>query len=373
MYQVGIIGGGLAGILTARALLERGIDGADVAVFDASDRYRGSDNPGAMMHPFPGRLLRPRTAMITAYQFAIALLDETAIGDPEVAAFRGPMVRPLLPGDVGTSFLESWLEHRRDYPEVIEDRRVERAELERLGPFGETFDEAIVYEPAYSVDLAGWLARLRVALEERRVTFRATRIDEVERRPTSWALHAEDATNSVEKCVLAVGPMLDRWFPELNIDPTGGALLVVDADGLELNAAVSAGGHIAPIDNARWVAGATWWHDDEFETVSDADAGDAVIERVRHLIPRIAELPRRQVWRGVRAVHANDRRPIVGEVPGQTGLFVCSGFGSKGLLWAPLMASALSARIVDGPTVPSFASTLRLSRRWWTPGLPLRL
>jgi glycine/D-amino acid oxidase-like deaminating enzyme len=374
MYDTGIIGGGLAGLLTARALLARGIEGSEVVVYDAADLYRGSDNPGAMLHPFPGRLLRRKSdLMMLAYLSASSLLDETAIANDDVVAFRGPMVRPLLDGDVGRAFLQSWQDHRANYPDKITDRRVERAELEGLGPFGETFDEAIVYEPAYSVDMAGWLAQLKRWLQEKGVTFRAERVEELERRLSSWAMHTDARSDAAENCVLAVGPVLARWFPELNIQPTGGALLVVDAGGLELSAAVSAGGHIAPLGDGRWVAGATWWHDDEFERIPDDDAAEAVIERVRHLIPVIGELERLQVWRGVRAVHANDRRPIVGEVPGHAGLYVCSGFGSKGLLWGAWTAKLLSLGITRGGKMPHLVSTERLARKWWLPGPLLHL
>ncbi|MGM0557318.1 MAG: NAD(P)/FAD-dependent oxidoreductase [Myxococcota bacterium] len=372
MFDIGIIGGGLAGLLTCRALLSSGIAGREMVVIDAGDRFRGSDNPGAMMHAFPGRLLKPKPGLLDAYLASSALLDEI-VELEGVPSFRGPMIRPLLEGDVGEAFEESWRAHRGDYPKRIDDERIGAERIQELGPFSDEIRAAIVYEPAYSVDLAAWLAHLRDELRSSGVDFLEAHVESIERRPTSWKINLGDAAIGAGRCVLATGPAMAEWFPELNIQPTGGALLVVDARGRELGAAVSAGGHIAPLGDGRWVAGATWWHDDEFETIDDEAAGDAVVERVRHLIPSIADLPRIATWRGVRAVHANDRRPLVGEVHGQTGLFVCGAFGSKGLLWAPMMTDALAALICDGETPPNFADAGRLGRRWWRPGTALRL
>ena len=373
MRRVVIIGGGLGGLLTCKALVERGMDPEDVVVIDDRGPRRGSDNPGAMMHPFPGRLLAPKQGVIEAYQAASTLLDDQVEAFPSVASFHGEIVRPLVEGAVGEAFESSWREHRDDYPERISSRLVDRAQLQKLGPFSDDIERAIVYGPAYCIDLAGWLDRLTEALQEGGVRFVAGRAEAVERRPTSWRVHLGGESIGARRCVLAVGTALDDWFPELNIQPTGGALLVVDAGGLELEAAVSAGGHIAPLGPDRWVAGATWWHDDEFETVDDEQAGDAIVERVRHLVPQITDMERVRVWRGVRAVHANDRRPLVGRVAAQKGLYVCAGFGSKGLLWAPLMARAMAGLIADGNAPPAFANAQRLARRWWRPGPSLAL
>jgi glycine/D-amino acid oxidase-like deaminating enzyme len=371
--NVAIIGGGLAGLLTCRALLASGVAADGITVIDVRDRRRGSDNPGALLHPFPGRLLEPKTGVLSAYRAARAVLDETLESHPQVSHFRGPMVRPILAGEVGETFEASWREHRDDYGVGLDDGMLSGDELAALGPFAEDIEKAIVYGPAYCVDLAGWLGELRARFEDRGVTFVDARAESIERRPTSWRVEVDGDSIAAEHCVLAVGAHLGAWFPELNIRPTGGALLVVDAGALELNAATSAGGHIAPIDERRWVAGATWWHDDEFETVDDAQAAASIVERVKHLVPRIGELERVAVWRGERAVHANDRRPLVGEVPGQRGLYVCGGFGSKGLLWSPLMARALADSIVGRARPPEFARATRLGRSWWRPGDALRL
>lgn len=371
--EVAIIGGGLAGLLTCRALVLAGVDPNRLSVIDSRRDERGSDNPGAMVHPFPGRSLEPRDEMLAAFRAASNLLDAEVIGRADIPAFRGSMVRPLLPGEVGEAFESSWRAHRREYPDWLDSTVIDTTRLGELGAFADTFDRAICYGPAYCVDLSAWMRTLRDELRARGVDIRRGCVESVERRPTSWRLEAGGGNVTTRKCVLAVGSGLNEWFPELNIQPTAGALLVVERGDSELKAAISAGGHIAPVGEERWVAGATWWHDDEFDRMGDADAAADVAQRVRGLIPSIADKPTAQVWRGVRAVHANDRRPLVGEVAGLRGLYVSGGFGSKGLLWTPLLASRLASLIVRGKAMPPFADTSRLGRRWWIPSERIRL
>jgi len=58
-----------------------------------------------------------------------------------------------------------------------------------------------------------------------------------------------------------------------------------------------------------------------------------------------ADLPGRV---GQRCI-APDRLPLVGALPGETGVYGLLGYASRGLIWAPLMAELLAAMIEREP------------------------
>lgn len=371
--RVACIGGGLAGLLLARALVTKGVPAHEIVILDARDPTRGSDNPGAMMHPFAGRQLKPKTGVLDAFRASADLLDAEVLGDETIPSFRGPMIRPLLPNDTGEAFATSWEDHRDAYPAWLPSARIPRARVEALGPFAHDFEEAIAYRPAYAVSLAGWLDALGEKLRRRGVRLLPLRAEAIRRRPRSWQILGTEGRLAAQHCVLACGAQMTQWFPRLKLQPTAGALLVVEAAPAELRAAVSAGGHVAPLSDGTWVAGATWWRGAELQEFSDGQARQQILERVAPLLPSLTAQPTRGVWRGVRAVHAQDRRPLVGPVPGQIGLHVCGGFGSKGLLWGAFAADSLSEFILSDTPVPAWLGPRRLSRAHWQPGPPIQL
>jgi tRNA 5-methylaminomethyl-2-thiouridine biosynthesis bifunctional protein len=58
---------------------------------------------------------------------------------------------------------------------------------------------------------------------------------------------------------------------------------------------------------------------------------------------------------------SRDRLPIVGEMPGQSGLMINTGHGSRGLTWCPLLAEVLAASCCGEPN-PVPLSLLRALR-----------
>ena len=107
-------------------------------------------------------------------------------------------------------------------------------------------------------------------------------------------------------------------------------------------------------DGVAWYSGAT------FETgdAISVDAGHrANFGRLSDLLPDVAAVLARQfesadvkAWRGVRCA-TKDRMPLVGPLPGQQnqGLWISTGFGSRGLTWSVLAAELLAARLGGEP------------------------
>ena len=117
--------------------------------------------------------------------------------------------------------------------------------------------------------------------------------------------------------------------------------------------AVAAGTYIVPT-NAGVVVGATYEHTFSGLAV-DAAASVALRERAARLVPELAEAPVVSARVGVRltvpASVSPERLPRVGEVA--PGVWLFAGFGSRGLLTAPLLAESLPDWLLDPPSVPA--------------------
>lgn len=118
-----------------------------------------------------------------------------------------------------------------------------------------------------------------------------------------------------------------------------------------------------PIGDARaWFSGATY-KEGEAATMNLAEGHDENLQGLSHLLPEIAlRLTPRfaqaqvQAWTGTRSTTI-DRLPAVGALDGgpQPGLWVSTGFGSRGLTYAALCAEVLAAQL-GGEPLPLEAS-----------------
>lgn len=218
---------------------------------------------------------------------------------------------------------------------------------------------ALLYGPAFSVDTAVLLGSMRAELEAAGVGFTGP-ASSLERRGQRWALVGTEL-QPVSRVVLCVGAAIASWFPELGLSRIAGEIAMVASDR-PIDHAISAGGrHLVPHGSGhRASLGATRRGADE--CVSDEQATAELLESP----PTTDALMVESIWRGVRVAHAADRRPMVGAVPGMDGVFVCTGFGATGYLWAPHVAAALAGAVMEETGVGSEMRAGRL-RGWRSP------
>ncbi len=367
MTEFAIIGGGLAGLMLTRRLLEKSVDGADIALVDAGGHTRGSDVPAALMHPFPGRSVEPKPGQLTSAKSSVDLLRTLAEEMTSEAIIEMPMVRPLL-GKLGDKLRESFHAARADYPSWLSARIASNDELREMDEPLARFDEALVYTPAFSVDTAKLRAHLRAQFDQAGVALvDDTGVERLERTDAGFELIGADGQQA-RSVVLAVGAGLKDWFPGLPMHGRGGESLVArPPDGAELGYIVNASGHVAPRADGVWVAGSTYWDPEDFDTRTDQRALEELLERCVRLTPALADSEPVQIWRGVRSMYRGDNRPLVGHVPDQDDLFVFGALGSKGLLRIPELADQLADRLLSRAEIDDRATTLRVKREKWTP------
>ncbi|MGP0017310.1 MAG: NAD(P)/FAD-dependent oxidoreductase [Candidatus Sulfotelmatobacter sp.] len=86
---------------------------------------------------------------------------------------------------------------------------------------------------------------------------------------------------------------------------------------------------------------------DDFPQRASDDSLEEIIERACRRVPKLASA---EVMRGVTGVYdmTPDSRPLLGEIPGISGLYVCAGFSGMGFKISPAIGLVMSELVLDG-------------------------
>lgn len=343
-----VIGAGLAGAAAAASLARRGwkVRVLDAAAAPASG---ASALPAGLLAPHQSpddnllsRLSRAgvRLALQEARQRLAERLEWEATG---VLEWRGDDARPLPAlGDA----LGVW------------SREASSAQKSAAGLAADT--------PAWWHENAAWIepaALVRSWLREPGVQFvGGRRVARVTRNGPDWQLldlHGNaiaEAPLVVVAAALQSAPLLEG---RIALHPVRGQVTWA-AHGDDAAALppfpVNGHGHFLPrvplVERNAWITGSTYGRGDADGSVRSQDVA-ANLQRVREALPRSADVMRNAAargelrsWSGVRCA-SSDRRPLLGEV--ESGLWVSTAMGSRGLTFAAVCGELLAARLHGEP------------------------
>ena len=334
-----VIGAGIAGAATARALRAAGL--APVVVEAA--------RAGAGASGFPAALVTPRFDLgdgIVAALFAQALERAHTLYSPEAGAIVTRGVLQLA----GTERDARRFEGIAAQPIWADGAMTPADGADASGLVGEPVEGpglhmASAFVVAPHVILSAWLEPDAVRPGE------AARVE-----PHAGGWRALDAAGAVlaeaEAVVLCAGAGNAGLAPDLSLAPVRGQAEWVET-GMEPGA-VAWGGYVAPTGTG-FLFGSTHDRDDTGTEIRPADR-DRNLAALAGRLPRLAGRLEPDAIRSRAATRATtrDRLPVAGPLPGQPGLFVLGGLGSRGFCLAPLLGEHVAALIADLPSpVPS--------------------
>ena len=342
--RVAVIGAGIAGAATARALRALG---REVVVIEG-------EAPGAGGSGFPSGLVTPR---LDAGDAVIAGLYAQALE-------RAGELYRSIPGAVlaeGVLQLEGAGRDAGRYAKVAAQPVWPAGAMTVMDAAAAA---ALLREPSATggaLMMAGAMVLQPRALLEAwldgAALIKAT-VERLEQGGDGWRLIGAGGQilARAEQVVVAGGWGADALAPQLRLRPVRGQAEWVE--GASPAAAAAWGGYVAPAPGGL-LFGATH---DRGDTGTDVRP-DAVRRNQAALAARLPALARRieglplRSRAAVRATTA-DRLPLAGEIG--PGLFVLTGLGSRGLCAAPLLGEHLAARMSGAPSPLPLAMATRI-------------
>lgn len=366
--KYGIVGGGLAGVMTARALLEHGVPGGEISIWDTFHEDAGSGNTGAILHAFPAGSVRPTTENALAFPRASKAIDKFATEYPETI-HRTSMLRVITDPD-DSRLLRSFHRHRGEHAEWLAPRRF-------TGQFPDIVDwphgelEGLLYGPAYVINLDALVDRLLESLSRSGVAVHNTEVDQIDYRDNSIELLPPSPSKKirVEKLVLCPGVELPNLFPDVPVQVAGVEVVVSKPVAPDLDCITNAGVHVAQLPDDRLAIGSTWCDPEQLANRTPEDVRADLAERATVCTDLVENIEIDEVFSGIRINDSRTHRPMVGPVPGLADTYVLSTLGGKGLIWAPLLAAGLAELMTAGDTekLPEPALSTRLPNADWHP------
>ena len=215
--------------------------------------------------------------------------------------------------------------------------------------------------PGWWMPAAGWVApeglcAANLALHGERIERRfASEAGRLARLNGAWRV--EDARGSLiaeaPVVILANATGARGLLPgiELPLEAVRGQVSrLPDAPGRTLAVPVCGDGMVAPLPRGGFCIGATLQLDDPDPAVRIADHVEN-LKRADSLLPGFTQGADAAGLTGHAAFRATtpDRLPLVGALPGADGVHALLGLGARGLVWAPLCAELLAARLENEP------------------------
>ncbi len=342
--HVAVIGAGVAGCAVAHALAQRGIR---VTVLEqaAAPAQGASGNPVAVFRPLPSR--DDNTASrLTRAAFLYSLRAWAALGESLQWSQCG-VLRCAKDASHAAKLAQTLVDNAAP-PEFA--RWVEANEASQLAHW-------LLTEPAVFYPSAGWIvptSLCRAWLAHPNIQPRYhCRVSALQAQPPGWQLLDAEGGVLIDADAVVIANACDAvsLLPELKkLQAVRGQINIASADTLpQLPRVVAREGYVSPTPDGRYVVGSTYDYDADCDAdlapTSQEDAENRA--RLNTILPGASagDFPGRA---SIRAVMP-DRFPLLGPVQGRPNIYIATGYASRGVVLAGLLAETLASMICDEP------------------------
>lgn len=360
--KVTIVGGGIAALITAFALTQRGVPvellcADDAVAQGASHNRQGALYPNLPVSPTPTALLHCQ-AFSYARQF-YALCQNADMTFP--MEFCGLL---HLATTTQLAQRQQKMAEQKSWPASLL-RFVDHAEATALA--GIELTQAGIFLPD-----AGWLAPQQLCQAllqylQQHSTFQVhfnCSVSDIQKTESGWLLQTTQADNyKATQLIMATGAELARFSPLASIPLNrirGQVSHVQSSELTSLNTVICHKGYLTPAWQGLHCIGATFDRHANNEIVTEQDNQQNVAELQQQLGPT-SWTQSLHVVSAKAALRATvlDHLPLCGEMVTGSKLWVHGGLGARGLLFAPLLAEILACQLSAEP-LPCGIDTLQM-------------
>ena len=157
------------------------------------------------------------------------------------------------------------------------------------------------------------------------------------------------------------GLLKNPYFKYLPLRGNKGEYIIIKAPGLDLQVGVKSSIFIFPAGEDHFAVGATYSNTDKTPGPTTA-AREELVEKLRDLIDVDFEVVEQVA--GLRP-STIDRRALVGRHPVHRNLYCCNGFGSRGILLAPMISEELLNYIEKDEELTPEIDISRFTKKWF--------
>lgn len=175
--------------------------------------------------------------------------------------------------------------------------------------------------------------------------------------------HIQYKEFTATKIIFCTGHALHKnmFFNYLPLRGNKGEYIKVRIPGLNESKVVKAGVFLIPEGNDLYTVGATYNRQDLHPNPT-SEGREYLLEKLRKITPLPVEVVDQVA--GIRPT-VPDRRPLVGQHPEETQLYLLNGFGSRGLMIAPTASGLLFDLMEHGKPLPPEIDLQRFTRKWF--------
>ena len=355
--EVAIIGGGVIGLVIARALAQRGV--RDVLIVERSSLGAEASSAAAGM-------LAPQAEADAADDFFQLCCQSRDLYPAFAQSLQEETGIDIELETSGTLYLALNEQHERELEQRYKWQTAAGLQVEKFSG-----DSARLFEPFIARDVRAALRfPLDTQVENRRLisalataneslgvqTLTGVSVDSVNiKRNRIAGIETSRGSIACEKVVIAGGAwtsqVLNEALPNPRIEPVRGQMVSFDATPqIARHVIYSPRGYIVPRRNGRLLAGSTSEHAGFDKRVTAAGV-QSIVTSALEITPAIASLPLTSTWAGLRP-RAADGLPVIGPCAEIAGVFYATGHYRNGILLTPITAELLASAIVDEDVSP---------------------
>lgn len=345
-----ILGGGIAGLSLADALLDYDIE--SIVVEQNKVGSGASGTPGGLVNPATGRRAKKSWKAEECFDTISSNLQKVQDYSDNTFYNQNGLLRPALFEKMARKMKEQYDE--TTWPKGWCTWKTED-EIQEIHPTINCFNGGLWLPIGITVDVGAYMEAYGQFLRSSSIDIYCGEKPYPITKEDYWLLELNDVTIHADHLVYATGhtvatsPFWD-WLP-YNLIKGQVAKFKKKSGPLSFSHSISSLGYIARLNDAdTFIQGSTYEHD--FSNVEPNDEGETYLQkRLKRTLPQLEkDSTIVDQWAGVRTSTPN-YKPILGVHPAYSNLHVFSGLGSKGLLYGKFLADHYVNHLTTGKSL----------------------